>query len=357
MRFHVINLPHTQATKKYNCCAFTQNVINFCKMMHSLNHTIYFYGGEGSEVDCTEHITIVTNEERQLWFGHNDWSKDFFDIKFDANMPYWVKSNSTAIQEISKRIEPGDIICLIGGNCHKVIADSFPQNKSVEFAIGYEGVFAKYRVYPSYAWMHYIHGWLHQDGSPNETIIPHYFDTDEFPFSEEKEDYYFFIGRMIQRKGFNLAVEACQKNNSKLIMAGQGVVNKFPGKIIGKDFVINGNNIEHLGPVSVEERGKLMSKAKAVLVPTQYIGPFESVHIEAMFCGTPVITTDWGAFTETIINGFNGYRIKTANEMVEAMNKIGELNPKKIREYAIENFSLNSVRYKYEKYFEYLMKI
>src|ERR1700733_2525745 len=59
-RFHVATLPHTKTTKEYLPCAYTQKVLNFCKMMKSLGHDVYHYGAEGSEADCTEHITTIT---------------------------------------------------------------------------------------------------------------------------------------------------------------------------------------------------------------------------------------------------------------------------------------------------------
>ncbi len=46
MRFHVISLPHTQTTKDYVICAFTEKVRRFCMMMKDQGHTVYLYASE-----------------------------------------------------------------------------------------------------------------------------------------------------------------------------------------------------------------------------------------------------------------------------------------------------------------------
>jgi len=113
--------------------------------------------------------------------------------------------------------------------------------------------------------------------------------------------------------------------------------------------------MEHVGTVDIKQRGKLMSKAKAVFVQTQYIGPFEGVHVEAMMCGTPVITTDWGVFSETVLDGYNGFRTRTLGEAMWAAKNVGKLCPHDIRSHAIKRFSINTVRYRYQDYFNQLL--
>ena len=66
--FHVVGLPHTYTSKEFLTCAFTQKILNFCKMMKMLGHTVYHYGGELSQVECDEHITIMSEAERQEYF-------------------------------------------------------------------------------------------------------------------------------------------------------------------------------------------------------------------------------------------------------------------------------------------------
>ena len=59
MRFHVVALPHTQVTKKFSGCAFTEKVRRFCIMMNDLGHEVFLYAGETVEAPVTELITCV----------------------------------------------------------------------------------------------------------------------------------------------------------------------------------------------------------------------------------------------------------------------------------------------------------
>jgi glycosyltransferase involved in cell wall biosynthesis len=144
------------------------------------------------------------------------------------------------------------------------------------------------------------------------------------------------------------------------VVAGQGVDHIDGDKIVGEDgmpdapFTLEGGHIEHAGYANVARRSELMSRAKAVFVPSYYLEPFGGVSIEPLFCGTPVITTDWGAFPENIIDGKVGYRVRTIGEAVWAAQNVDKLQPEKIRQYAVKNFSLDRVRDLYQAYFEQL---
>lgn len=357
-RFHVVALPHTATNKDYLLCAFTQKVLNFCKMMKSLGHEVYHYGGEGSIVEATEHITIITQAERDGWWGENNWKQDFFAVDFDTRKPYWELFNQRSIEEIGKRIQAQDFICVIGGYCHKPIAEAFPNNMTVEFGIGYEGSFAKYRVFESYAWMHHTYGKEGiNDGRAFDAVIPNYFDIDDFPWQGEPDDYFAFVGRMIQRKGADLAVDATREIGAKLKMAGQGIKKAEGGKLIGSEVEFEGEHLEYVGTVDVHQRAELMGKAKALFVPTRYIEPFGGVAIEAMLVGCPVIATDWGAFTETVQHGVNGYRVRTLGEAMEACRLVEKLDRRKIRNEAIKTYSIDVVKWRYQAYFEQLMEL
>lgn len=340
--FHVISLPHTQTTRAYTHCAYTEKVRKFCNMMMSLGHKVYLYASEDNEAECTELITCITKEQQKDLIGI-EVPTDNLKAKFDPSAEYWRIMNANAIEGISERKQPKDYICLIAGLCQKPIADAFPQVISVEFGIGYGGVFSQYKVFESYAWMHTVYGSLMgahaANGNNYDCVIPNYYETEDFPLGETKDDYFFFMGRLTERKGYNIAVEACKRLGKRLLIAGQGTPPEFG---------------EYIGVLDPVKRGEVMSKAQAVFVPTQYIEPFGGVAVESMLCGTPIITSDYGAFTEYNIHGVTGFRCRTLGEYMEAMGLVNTLDYKAIREYAQANYSVERVKYMYQSYFDQL---
>jgi glycosyltransferase involved in cell wall biosynthesis len=356
MRFHVVSLPHTQSTEAFVHCAYTTKVVRFCDMMHDLGHEVFLYSSDQNSARCTEHISVISQEFQSQFFDDRH-RKTFFPIEWDSRLPYWQHMNDNAVLEIGKRILDKDIICLIGGVCQKPVADCFSNHFSVEFGVGYEGTFSDFRIFESYAWMHFIYGKQNTDnGRYFDSVIPNYYHSSDFPLVQEKKDYLLYIGRLTQRKGLNVVNELCKKTNKKLVLVGQG------GEVVGNKLVADHCELdcdfEYLGVITDrKEKAKVIGEAQAVLVPTQYIGPFEGVHIEAAFCGTPVITTDWGVFTESVIQGVTGFRTRTLGEAVWAVENLHTLNPQTISMYAFANYSTNRVALLYEAYFEQIMTL
>lgn len=343
MRFHLVSLPHTHTTDAFSACAFTEKVRKFAIMMTNLGHEVFLYAGAQNEAPCTEHVICISEEDRRKAVGDQHYCM----ASFDAGLPHWRTFNGNAIREIGRRIRQQDFICVIGGYSHKAIADAFPLHMTVEFGIGYPGTFAKYRVFESYAWMHTVYGAQARDpaaadGHFFDDVIPGYFEVERFPFSTEKDDYFFFIGRLIERKGYSIAVETCKRIGARLLIAGQGTPPAYG---------------EYLGVIGPEERGRIMSRARAVFVPTTYIEPFGNVAVEAQGCGTPVISTDWGAMTETVEHGKTGFRCRMLSEFVEAATNVGELDCRYIRERAQRLYSLEAIGERYDRYFRRLLTL
>ncbi len=98
-----------------------------------------------------------------------------------------------------------------------------------------------------------------------------------------------------------------------------------------------------------------MGGALALLTPTYYVEPFGGVAVEAQLCGTPVLASDWGAFTETVQVGVSGFRPCTLAVWGAAVREVPALDRARIRQRAIELYSTETCARLYEHYFARLM--
>ena len=349
MRFHILGLPHTVSSKEFNACAYTQKVVKFGKMMTDRGHTVIHYGHEDSDLICTEHVSVLTNEDFNIAYGDHNWRKNFF--KFDTNDHAYQTFYKNAIVEVGKRKQKNDFILPFWGSGVREICDAHEHDMIVvEPGIGYAGGhWARWKIFESYAIMHAYYG-LTGVGTCNadwyNTVIPNYFDLNDFEYApDKKEDYFLFVGRVYEGKGINVAVQVAEKLGKKLIIAGQNPDNlKFP------------SNVEFIGYADTETRKKLMSRALAAFTPSMYIEPFGGVQIELLLSGTPTITTDWGSFTENNIHGITGYRCRTFDQFVWAAKNIDQINPENCRKWG-ENFSLEKVAPMYEEFFQNILNV
>jgi len=308
---------------------------------------VFHYGTEGSNPVCTENIDVLSAATFDRVHGAYDWKKQNFvvDVENDAYKEF----TSGAIAEIGKRFQDRDFILCTFGVMNKPIVDAFPRAICVEPGIGYENTLGPlvHRVFESNPWMHYIYGKEGRMLNPSfyDAVIPNYYDLDDYKYEPDGGDCFLFLGRPTPLKGLEIAQECAKVAGVDLYIAGQGEYKNLP------------SFVKHLGVLSIEERSKWMGGAKCVLAPTIYIEPFGGVPIEALLCGTPVITTDFGAFVETIPHGLVGYRCRSLEQFHWAAKNIGNIDRGTCREYAERNYSIGRVRKKYREYFSTLARL
>jgi glycosyltransferase involved in cell wall biosynthesis len=205
---------------------------------------------------------------------------------------------------------------------------------------------ASFRVFASHAWQYLTYGLEKRGNGRNfDEVIPGFFDPAEFPFRRQKEPFALFVGRIIQKKGFLIAQAAAR-------MAG------LPLKVIGHgNTTLVGDGAEYLGALSDVERNEWMSRAQVLICPTQYVEPFGNIAVEAMMCGTPVVSSEFGGFTETIEHGVTGYRCNYLGEYVQALKDAAGLDHAYIRLRAIDRYSLHNVKHAYQRYFDRIYRI
>jgi glycosyltransferase involved in cell wall biosynthesis len=145
----------------------------------------------------------------------------------------------------------------------------------------------------------------------------------------------------------------CKELKIKLVVAGQGDITKIVPE--GSLNSLSDNlGVSYIGYIDPKERLILMSGAVCLISPSTYAEPFGGVAVEAQLCGTPVISTDWGAFPETVKHGVTGFRCRTMDHFVWSLSVIETLDRQYIRERAIRKWSLERVVLMYEEYFSML---
>ena len=345
--FHVLGMSFTATSRKFLADAHTQNIFSMCKLLMAQGHTVYHYGNYGSDPHCTDNIEILDKNTMESLYAGDDLKQ--------AGTGYFIKQtpeiNRKFVQKAAAEIEKrkaSDHFLLGVRDPHEEIYRYHKDMLYVHHSVGHIGWNPKMSVYAS----EYVRNFrLSKEHSrtggvlvwPGSAVIPHFLDPDEFEPCYEPEDYFLYFGRITPEKGVQIAIDVCNKLGVKLYLAGQGRLDQFQ---------LN-QNVEYAGFIEdIKVRNNLLRKAKAIFSPTQIPESFGMVVIEALMSGVPVITSDWGAFPETVNHGLTGYRCTTLSEYVAAAKNIGDISRRECRRVAEERFSHTIAGRLYQTYFE-----
>ena len=147
-----------------------------------------------------------------------------------------------------------------------------------------------------------------------------------------------FLGKIDPTKGTHLAIEVAKKTSRKLIIAGNITADNqnYFDQLVQPEL---NEQITYIGAVNDAQKNLLLGNASAFLMPIEWDEPFGIVMAEAMACGTPVIGFNRGSVPEIVINGYNGYRCDTIDQMAALVEEINKIDRRTVRKDAEERFS------------------
>ena len=158
-------------------------------------------------------------------------------------------------------------------------------------------------------------------------------DENRFPFVDKKEDYFVFLARTTWRvKNVKTAIAWANDLGVRLeIMGGSGV---------------SRGKIHYNGLIEEPEKLKLLAGARALIYPTNWDEPCAGAPLEALACGTPVISSVNGCMPELVRPG-TGVVCKDYDELLAAADKVRTMKPSDCRKSVEEFFSLRRMAHDY----------
>jgi glycosyltransferase involved in cell wall biosynthesis len=191
------------------------------------------------------------------------------------------------------------------------------------------------RFFPDLNWVGTIHHGLPLGG---------------MPFSETPGDYLAFVGRITEEKGIREALELARRSHVRLRVAAKvKSASEFRHFEEVVQPAIDADEMDWLGEVGPLERDPLYAGALATVMLGGWPEPFGLVAIESMATGTPVIARRAGALTETVEHGVTGFLVDDVAEAELALERIPDLDRRRIRELTLERFSPARMTDDYER--------
>lgn len=174
-------------------------------------------------------------------------------------------------------------------------------------------------------------------------------DLDEYPLVTEKDDFLVYVGRANPDKGPGRAIEVARRAGLPLAMI---VKKSEPFERAYWDEMVAPllhDEVEVFEAVSHEAKVDLLGRARAMVFPIDWPEPFGLVMVEAMACGTPVVTCPFGAATEIVVEGVTGALRRSLDELAEAVSMVASCEPEACRSRVAQDFSADAMVSGYER--------
>lgn len=134
---------------------------------------------------------------------------------------------------------------------------------------------------------------------------------------QSERPYFLYVGRLERLKGVDVLIDRfADYDAADLLIAGEGSLSdELRGRAAGL------RHVRFLGRVGGAQLRSLYGGAIALLVPSVGYEVFGLVVLEAFAQGTPVIVHDRGALPELVDDTGGGWRYRTGDELLDAMEE------------------------------------
>lgn len=168
----------------------------------------------------------------------------------------------------------------------------------------------------------------------------------DYPMSQNPKNQLIFLGKVRRsKKGAATAISVSKKTKVPLILAGGKKFN------IPSSWLPFNSYIKPVGVVDGRVKVDMLRNSLALLFPIRWQEPFGMVQLEALACGTPIISFNMGAAQEIVEHGKNGFIVDDLEGMCEAVNKIDLIDRNECRRSVMKNFAIEQTSQKLSAYY------
>jgi glycosyltransferase involved in cell wall biosynthesis len=171
-------------------------------------------------------------------------------------------------------------------------------------------------------------------------------DLSLYPLQESPGDELIFLGRIHPDKGVHLAIEVARASGLPLVIAGIIQDQKYFSEQVAPHL---NDQIRYIGPVDVQGKNELFSRARALLHLNTIPERFGLVLAEANAAGVPVIAMDLGSCREVIEDGQTGFLVDGVPAAVRALEQVQKIDRAACRRRVQQRFSIQTMVEAYER--------
>ncbi|MDF0673755.1 MAG: glycosyltransferase family 4 protein [Nitrospira sp.] len=185
--------------------------------------------------------------------------------------------------------------------------------------------------------------------------VYHGLPVDLYRFHSKPQKYLAFMGRMSPEKSPEVAIRIAQQLGMPLRMAAK--VDPVDREYFETEIATHLTHplIQFIGEISDREKGAFLGNASAVLCPHRPES-FGLVLIEALACGTPVVTYRHGSYPELIDHETTGFLCRDEQEMVQAARRVDEIDRRRCRKTFEERFTAERMAKEYVQLYERMLQ-
>ncbi len=170
-------------------------------------------------------------------------------------------------------------------------------------------------------------------------VISNGVEISRYRESNNRSDFLLILARICPEKGIDAALRVAHRVNLPLVIAGP--VHPFEThRQYFRDCVepLLDENRRYIGPVGMDEKIDLLSRARCLLLPSLVAETSSLVAMEAICSGAPIIAFRSGALPEIVDHGVTGFLTDSEEEMAEAIGCVNEISAESCRSIAENRF-------------------